>query len=75
MSKYLMKSVENCLHLKRRLYCFQLKRGVSISDHINTYAKLLVDLANVDVMIDEKDKALLLLCSLPDEGYENITEL
>jgi len=40
-SKYLIKSVENRLHLKRRLYRFQLKRGVSISDHINTYTKLL----------------------------------
>ena len=28
--KYLMKSVENCLHLKRRLYHFQLKRGFQL---------------------------------------------
>ena len=52
-SKYLTKSVENSMHLKRRLYHFQLKRGVSISDHINTYTKLLADLTNVDVVIDE----------------------
>ena len=69
-SKYLTKSIENCLHLKRTLYCFHLKRGVSISNHINTYKKLLRDLANVDVVIEEKDKALILLSSLPNEGYE-----
>ena len=68
--KYLTKNVENRLHLKRRLYHFQLKRGVSISDHINTYTKLLADLAKVDVVIKEEDKAFILLTSVPDEGYE-----
>jgi len=69
-SKYFTKSVKNGLYLKRRLYHFQLKRGVSISDHINIYTKLLTDLENVDVVIDEEDKALIFLSSLPDERYE-----
>ena len=47
-SKYLTKSVENRLHLMRRLYHFQLKNGVSIGDHINNYMKFLVDLARVN---------------------------
>ena len=64
------KSAENCLHLKRRLYRFLLKRGVPISDHINNYTKLLADLANVNVVINAEDKSLILLSSLPDEGYE-----
>ena len=65
-----MKSVENRLYLKRRLYRFQLKREIPISDHIHTYTKLLTDLANVVVVIEEEDKALILLSSLPDEKYE-----
>ena len=70
-SKYLTKSVENHLHLKRRLYCFQLKSGISISDHINNYMKLLVDLTNLNVVIEDEDKVLdILLSSLPDEGYK-----
>ena len=69
-SKYLTKSVENRLHLKRRFYRFQLRREVSISDHINTYTKLLADLVNVDVVIEEEDKVLILLSSLLHEGYE-----
>ena len=36
-SKYLTKSVENRLHLKRRFYRFQLKREFSIGKHINIY--------------------------------------
>jgi len=70
VSKYLTKSVENYLHLNSRLYHFQLKSEISISDHINNYTKLLVDLANLDVVIEGEEKALILLSSLPDEGYE-----
>ena len=69
-SKYLTNSVENRLYLKRRLYHSQLKRGASISDHTNIYTELLTGLANIDVVIDEEDKALILLSCLPDEGYE-----
>jgi len=68
VSKYLTKSVENRLHLKRKLYCFQLKMGVSISNHINNYTKLFANIANVNVVIDDEDKVLILLSSLPDEG-------
>ena len=69
-NKYLTKSSENHLHLKRRIYCFQLKRGISISDHININTKFLADLTNVDVVIKNEDKALILLSSLLDVEYE-----
>ena len=67
MSKYLTKSIDNRLHLKKKLYRFLLKRRVSISDHINNYMKLVSDLENVDTVIYDEDKALILLSSLPDE--------
>jgi len=35
--EYLTKSIENRLHLKRRLYRFQLKKGISIDEYINNY--------------------------------------
>ena len=37
---------------------------------MNNYTKLLVDLVNVDVVIEEEDKTSILLNSLPDEEYE-----
>ena len=37
---------------------------------MNDYTKLLTDLVNVDMDIEEEDKALILLNSLPDEEYE-----
>ena len=65
--KYLMKSIESRLQLKRRLYHFQMKRGISIDEYMNSYTKLLTDLINVDVKIDEEDKAVIILNSLPKE--------
>ena len=35
---------------------------------ISILIQILADLANVDVVIDEEDKILILLSSLPDEG-------
>jgi len=37
---------------------------------MNNYMKLLADLANMDEIIKDEDKALILLSSLPDEEYE-----
>jgi len=37
---------------------------------MNNYIKLLTNLINVDVKIDEEDKVMILLNSLPDEEYE-----
>ena len=50
-----------------------MKRGLSVDEHMNTYTKLLIDLVNVDVKIDEEDKAVILLNFLPDEEYETFT--
>ena len=37
---------------------------------MNNYTKLLINLINVDVKINEEDKAVILLNSLPNEEYE-----
>jgi len=49
-----------------------MKRGLSIDEHMNNYTKLLIDLVNVDVKIDE-DKTIILLNSLPNEEFETFT--
>jgi len=43
-SKYLTKSIENQLHLKMRLYRFQLKKRISIGKHMNNFTKVLTNL-------------------------------
>ena len=47
-----------------------MKRVCSFNEHMNSYTKLLTDLVNVDVEIDEEDKTVILLNSLPEEEYE-----
>lgn len=61
VEKYLTKSIENKLHLKWWLYHFELRIGMFMSDHLNTYTKLLADLMNVN--IENDNKALILLFS------------
>jgi len=52
-----------------------LKRGLAIDEHIYNYTKLLTDLINVDVSIEEEENALILLNSLPDEEYETFVQI
>ena len=66
--KYLTKSIESRLQFKRRLYHIQMKRELSIDEHM--YTKLLTDIVNVDMEINEEDKVVILLNSLPEEEYE-----
>ena len=70
---YLTKNIESWLQLKRRFYRFLMKRELSIDKNMNSYTKLLTDLVNMDVKIDEEDKAVIQLNSLPKEEYETFT--
>ncbi|KAI9169132.1 hypothetical protein LWI28_007491 [Acer negundo] len=70
--KYMTKSIENRLYLKKKLFRFQYKKGISMIEHLDNYNKILADLQNLDVEISDEDKTLLLLNSLPDT-YEHLT--
>ena len=50
-----------------------MKKGSTVNEHINRYTKLLTDLVNVNVTIEEEDKAIIFLNSLPAEEYETFT--
>ena len=63
-SLYMTKSLTNRLYMKQRLYTLRMKDG-SLNDHINEFNKIILDLNNIDVRIEDEDRALILLCSLP----------
>ncbi|KAH9754791.1 hypothetical protein KPL71_015554 [Citrus sinensis] len=69
--KYMKKSLENRLYMKKKLYRFTYTLGISMNDHVNSFNKILVDLLNLDEKFEDEDKALL-LNSLPDE-YDHLT--
>ncbi|KAM1562238.1 hypothetical protein ACFX1Z_005269 [Malus domestica] len=48
-----------------------MDEGGNLMDHMNVFNKYLDQLRKVDVKVEEEDKALLLLTSLPD-SYENL---
>ena len=49
---YMTKSLTNRILLKRQLYSLRMKEGVSITDHLNTFNTLLVQLESIEVKFD-----------------------
>ncbi|GJR11245.1 hypothetical protein Tco_0793897 [Tanacetum coccineum] len=71
-SLYMTKSLANRLYVKK-LYTYYMSPGTKLGDHIDEFNKLILDLANIDIEIEDKDQALMLLTSLPS-SYENFVE-
>jgi hypothetical protein len=46
-----------------------------MNEHLNDFNKMIADLKNLDVEIDDEDKVLLLLNSLPDTYEHLVTTL
>nr|GEV49489.1 retrovirus-related Pol polyprotein from transposon TNT 1-94 [Tanacetum cinerariifolium] len=73
-SLYMTKSLANKLRFKDRLYTFRMKPGTSDQDHHDEFNTILIDLENLNVDIDDEDKAVLLVISLP-ASYKHFKEI
>ncbi|GJW89089.1 zinc finger, CCHC-type containing protein [Tanacetum coccineum] len=60
-SLYKTKSLENRLYLKKKLYTYYMSPCTKLGDHINEFNKLILDLTNIDIEIEDEDQALMLL--------------
>ncbi|KAH9684692.1 DNA (cytosine-5)-methyltransferase [Citrus sinensis] len=56
----LKKSLAMRLYMKRRLYTFSMKDGVAMKDHVDEFNKLILDLENVNIILEDEDMALIL---------------
>ena len=65
--KFLKKSSQNKLYMKKRLFRFNYVIGTTMNDHITNFNQLVADLLNLDVTFGDEDLALMLLGSLPEE--------
>nr|GEU79185.1 retrovirus-related Pol polyprotein from transposon TNT 1-94 [Tanacetum cinerariifolium] len=70
---YMTKSLANKLYLKKKLYTFYMPAGRKISEHIDEFNKIVLELANIEVKFKDEDLALLLLTSLP-ASYEHFVD-
>ncbi|OMO51872.1 Zinc finger, CCHC-type [Corchorus capsularis] len=71
-SIYMSKSITNMLCLKRELFGLKMKVGTSLRAHLNEFNRLVTQLASVDEVMKEVDKAVLLINSLTDR-YDPVT--
>ena len=64
-SLYMTKSLANWLCLKQQLYTFKMTESRTTTEQLANFNKILGDLENIEAKLEEEDKALLLLNSLP----------
>lgn len=70
-SLYMSKSLTSKLYLKQQLYGLQMQEESDLRKHVDVFNQLVVDLSKLDVKLDDEDKAIILLCSLPP-SYEHV---
>ena len=59
------KNLTNKLYVKKQLYSLHMKEGSDLLEHLNTFNMLNTQLSSFELNYEDKDKALLLLASLP----------
>ncbi|GKC44785.1 hypothetical protein Tco_1062507, partial [Tanacetum coccineum] len=74
-SLYMTKSLANRMYLKKTLYKYYMSPCTKLGDHIDEFNKLILDLENIYIEIEDEDQALMLLTSLSlPSSYENFVK-
>ena len=53
----------------------RMKEGMNIADHFNFFNTLIFQLSSMDVKIDDEDKAVNLLCTLPESWGQVVSSI
>jgi len=61
----MLKSLANKIRVKERLYTFRMAEGTPVEKHLSDFNSIVVDLESLDVKIEDENKAILLVVSLP----------
>ena len=70
-SWYKSKSLTSRLYLKKRFLGLQMTEEADFNQHLDEFNKIIMELDSLEVKIEEEDKALFLLASLPS-SFDNI---
>jgi len=63
-SLYMTKSLAHRQFLKQQLYSFKMVESNTVTEQLTEFNKMLDDLENIEVKLEDEDKAILLLCAL-----------
>ncbi|KAE8684070.1 hypothetical protein F3Y22_tig00111154pilonHSYRG00007 [Hibiscus syriacus] len=74
-SQFMSKSLTTKLYLKQRLYGLKMQDDHDLAQHVNVFNQIVSDLARLDVKIEDEDRAMILLCSLPPSYEHMVTTL
>jgi hypothetical protein len=61
----------NKLFLRKKLYITRMSEGSSVTEHLNVFYTMIIQLYSVDIKIIEEEKCISLLCSLSD-SWDNL---
>ncbi|XP_073136937.1 uncharacterized protein [Henckelia pumila] len=70
---YLKKSLANRLYLKKSLYSIHMEDVKDLRKHVDDFNKIILELKNIEIKIEEEDQVILLLSSLP-KPYEHFVD-
>ncbi|PNX91282.1 cytochrome p450 [Trifolium pratense] len=70
---YMTKSLVQKQCLKERLFFFRIVENKHVVEQLSEFNKIIDDLANIDVNLEDEDKAFHLLCVLP-KSLENLKD-
>lgn len=62
---YITKLLVNNLYLEQTLYSFKMSEDKVLVEQLDMLNKLILDLDNIDVKIEDEDQTMLLLYALP----------
>jgi len=72
-SLYMTKSLAHQQFLKQQVYSFKMVESKANMEQLTEFNKILDDLENIEVQLEDEDKAILLLCSLP-KSFESLKD-
>jgi len=72
-SLYMTKSLAHRQFLKQQLYSFKMVESKTVTEQLTEFNKILDDLENIEVKLEDEDKAILLLCALP-RSFESLKD-
>ncbi|KAE8821378.1 putative retrovirus-related pol polyprotein [Hordeum vulgare] len=74
-SQFMSKTATTKVYLKQKLYGMKMQEGSDLVEYMNAFNQVMTDLACLGATIDDEDRVIQLLCSLPSSYDHLITSL